>query len=345
MFGGDAQHTGRTDLRGPRSAPRVAWRVRTARRVFGSPVVTRAGLSVFGSLDGSVHAVDRDGVERWGSGGLGRVFSSPAVSDDLVIVGHDGGAFVAFGPRGERAWRYATAEDADAPPVVGPDGTVYVVAGSVAALAPDGRPRWSVALAGHAFGAPALTSDGVTVVVPELRGALAYLRANDGHLVRRVALPAAVRGGVLLLSDGTAVVGADDGHVRAFAVDGTLRWDVATQGATQRQGVRSTPALARDGTVVVGADDGAVYGLRAADGTTVFRVATGGPVRSSVRVDADGWMYLGSEDDRVWALDPRGAVAWSVTLGADVDSTPALPTDGLLVVGCDDGALYGLAGP
>ena len=64
--------------------------------------------------------------------------------------------------------------------------------------------------------------------------------------------------------------------------------------------------------------------------------------RSSACVDADDWAYFGSQDDRVYAVDPSGAVAWSVGLGADVDSSPVLYADGALAVGADDGALHAL---
>jgi outer membrane protein assembly factor BamB len=144
---------------------------------------------------------------------------------------------------------------------------------------------------------------------------------------------------VLLLDDGSVVAGASDGHVRSFAADGSTRWDTAT-----RDEVRSTPALSRDGqTVVVGSDDGGIYGLRVTDGTQMFRVATSGRVRSSARIDADGYAFIGSEDDMLYAIDARGTVAWTVNLGADIDTSALLLPGGALAVGCDDAALDLLA--
>lgn len=338
--GGDTRHTGRSARRGPRRAPTVAWRVRTRRRVSASPGLTAEGWVVFASLDGGVHAVDGAGRVRWSRLGLGRVFASPAVSGDLVVVGADGGAFVGLGPRGVERWRIASDEDCDAPAVVGDDGAVYVASRWLRAREPDGRTRYSVNLAGHVFGAPALHGD--TLYVPEMPGAVAMLRASDGGLVRRVALPALQVGGVLVLDDGGFVVGSEDGQVRAFGPDGAARWSFATQGAARGLGVRTTPALRRDGTVVFGAEDGGFYGVAAADGRSVFRVQTAGPVRSSAAVDADDWSYFGSQDDRVYAVDAAGAVAWSVSLGADVDGSPVLFADGALAVGADDGALHAL---
>lgn len=341
MMGGDARRSGQSATRGPRTEPHVAWRFRTRRRVFGSPAVDAQGRAVFGSLDGTVHAVDGAGVERWAWSGADRVFSSPAIVGDLTLIGHDGNAFIAIDPRGARRWAFSVSEDADSSALVAPDGTLYVASHSVSAVDREGHGRYVTALQGHVFGAPALGPDG-TLWLPELSGGLTCVRASTGEVIRRITLATTLYGGVTVLPDGAAVLAGGDGKVRAYNPDGARRWEVTLQGAAQGLGCRGTPAIARDGTVVVGSDDGGIYGLAPADGHTVWRAATLGPVRSSARVDADGWMYLGSEDDRVYALDPQGTVMWSVTLGADVDSTPALLPDGTLVVGCDDGALYAL---
>jgi len=341
MAGGDARHTGRTERRGPRDEPQVLWRVRTRRRVFASPVIDARGRAVFGSLDGAVLAVDGAGVVRWGYTAPDRVFSAPAVTGELTVFGHDGDRVVAVDERGLERWSFRTGDDADAPPTVGPDGTIYVASAEVAALAPDGRPRWTTPLRAHAFGPVALTSDR-RVYATDLTGGVTILNADDGAVVRRVELPAPIHGGALVLDDNAFVVGADDGHVRCYAPDGTARWDHPTRGAASGLGVRATPALTRDGVVVVGAEDGGIYGLRVADGSEAFRVQTALPVRSSARIDADGWIYIGSEDDQLRALDATGALRWSVSLGADIDGSPAILPDGTLVVGADDGALYAL---
>lgn len=343
MFGGDARHTGRTAARGPREAPAIAWRVRTQHRVFASPAVSAEGWAVFASLDGAVHAVDGDGIVRWSHLGDERVFSSPAVWSDTVVLGHDGDAFVGLDARGAIRWTYRVPEDADSAPVVDAT-TVYVASRGVAALDPStGAVRWERPLGGHVFGAPAL-GPGRRLYVTELLGAVDVLDTASGRVLVHTPMPAPVYGGVLVLDDGAFVVGAGDGVLRSFAADGTARWEYTTRGAAQGQGIRATPALRRDGVVVVGSDDGGVYGVRASDGREVFRATTYGPVRSSARVDADDWSYVGSEDDRVYALRPDGAVGWFVSLGADVDSSPLLLRDGTLVVGCDDGALYALRG-
>lgn len=330
-------------LRGPHRDPTIVWRVRTERRVFSSPGLTRSGWAVFGSLDGTIQAVDRDGVVRWSHRRPSRVFSSPASVGDLTVIGSDAREVVALDARGGLRWRATLPQDMDAPVFALPDGVVLVASGDLRAFSRSGELLWTTALAGHVFG-PLAHAAGSEVLVPEMRGSVAVVDATDGRLIRRVELGSFLYGGPLALADGAFVVGLGDGTVRCFDGAGLARWSLRTEGAARRLGVRSTPVLRADGVIIVGAEDGGIYGLRAADGAQVFRIATSGPVRSRACVDRDGWSYVGSEDDQVHAIAPDNTEAWRVTLGADVDGGPRLLADGLLVVGADDGALHAIAG-
>lgn len=340
MFGGDARHTGRSSLRGPAREPAVRWRARSTRRIFASPVVDAQRRAVVGSLDGALMMVDVEGVTRAAVHLPTRIFSSAAAVRDLVVFGHDAHAFVALDPRGATVWSVTTAQDADAPPAVGDDGTLYLASDALLAVNLQGETRWRRALDAHAFGAPAVAGD--AVVCTDLQGGITWVARADGSLRRRVEAGAPIYGGALVLDDHAVVVAAGDGHLRAYGPDGALRWDFPSDGAAHGLGARSTPALRRDGVIVFGAEDGGIYGVRATDGSRVFKLATGYPVRSSALIDRDEVAYVGGEDDFVHAVNPDGTERWRVSLGADIDSSPALLDDGLLVVGCDDGGLYAL---
>jgi len=62
-------------------------------------------------------------------------------------------------------------------------------------------------------------------------------------------------------------------------------------------------------------------------------------------VDAAGAILFGSQDDRLYCLEPDGKLRWSVELGGDVDSSPILAADGTIYVGTDDKKLYALHAP
>ena len=57
---------------------------------------------------------------------------------------------------------------------------------------------------------------------------------------------------------------------------------------------------------------------------------------------ANGVVYVGSDDDNVYALNAStGALLWSYTTGNDVYSSPAV-ANGVVYVGSDDGNVYAL---
>ena len=69
--------------------------------------------------------------------------------------------------------------------------------------------------------------------------------------------------------------------------------------------------------------------------------ATGGTVYSSPAV-ANGVVYVGSEDNNLYALDAKtGAKLWSYATGGPVDSSPAV-ANGVVYVGSDDNNVYAL---
>ena len=72
-----------------------------------------------------------------------------------------------------------------------------------------------------------------------------------------------------------------------------------------------------------------------------WRYATGGSVASSPAV-ADGIVFVGSSDNKVYALDElTGAQIWNYATGGAVKSSPAV-VDGTVFVGANDGNVYAL---
>ena len=73
-----------------------------------------------------------------------------------------------------------------------------------------------------------------------------------------------------------------------------------------------------------------------------WRYATGGAVKSSPAIAADGTIYVGSYDGRLYALNANGSLAWRYATGGPIHSSPAVAADGTLYFGSDDGHLYAL---
>jgi len=186
---------------------------------------------------------------------------------------------------------------------------------------------------------PVLAPDG-TVVVAALDGSVVALGA-DGR--RRWSFQAGdriystpcVSGGGLLL------FGADTDSIYALRSDGRLAWTILPAADTEKPELHDVDTAPIDahgvGYVAAGLYVYA-FDLR---GTVRWRTATGGKVYSSPALLPDGTVVVGSQDDKLWALRPAGAVRWTYDTAADLDATPAV--DELrrtIYAGGDDGKVH-----
>jgi len=78
------------------------------------------------------------------------------------------------------------------------------------------------------------------------------------------------------------------------------------------------------------------------DGTLKWRLLTGDVVRSSPAIAPDGTIYVGSYDNRLYAIAPGGTLKWSYLAGGNVASSPAIAADGTIYFGSSDNGIYAL---
>lgn len=342
FYRGGRRNTGRSDLRGPRSA-RELWRYDVGARITAQPVVAPDGTLYVGAHDERLHAVAPDGTARWTAPAHARIWSAALVLDDgAVVVGSDADALFAFTPDGETRWRARLSGDADGPPALAPDGSLRFAAGArLHAAGSDGRIAWAFEAPGlFLLSSPVIDVDGTAylgslddhlyAVAPDGRQRWAYRTGDD------------VRSSPALGDDGTLFVGSDDGHVHAVTRDGERRWRTDLGGF-----VRAPVALGRNGDVIAG-----VYGPQP---RVVSLDAETGEVRwsfllsptesaevgvaSGPLVDAEGSVFFGGHDEFVYSLSAQGALRWVHPVGGAVDASPILMADGTLVIGGDDGVL------
>jgi outer membrane protein assembly factor BamB len=349
MFRLGPTHRGRSPFALPTTKPDIAWIASAAGPVVSSPALGDDGTIYFGSHDGRLYAVGRDGAPRWSYATGDIIFGSPAVAHDgTIYIGSDDDHLYAFPATGGKPrWIHqigacpqrlgvgpeASRCDVDAGPTIGPDGVVYTGGDGIYALNPDGTLRWKFATGGHVASAPAVLSDGT--VVAGSQDDLVYAIAPDGTKRWDFRTGGDVDSAPSIGDDGTIYVGSDDRKLYALGPDGTLRWAFTTGGD-----VRASAAIG-NGTIYVGSFDAQLYAIRL-DGTLDWTFRSGDRVVSSALVDAKGAILFGSQDDRLYCLEPDGRPRWSVELGGDVDSSPVLAADGTIFVGADDKKLYAL---
>jgi outer membrane protein assembly factor BamB len=78
------------------------------------------------------------------------------------------------------------------------------------------------------------------------------------------------------------------------------------------------------------------------DGSQKWSFTAGDVVNSSPAIGADGTIYVGSLDNRLYAINPDGSQKWSFTAGDVVNSSPAIGADGTVYVGSADYNLYAI---
>ncbi|AMP04280.1 PQQ-binding-like beta-propeller repeat protein [Collimonas pratensis] len=122
------------------------------------------------------------------------------------------------------------------------------------------------------------------------------------------------------------------------AVPGSKKWVFDTKGLS---GFFS-PALGADGTIYIGANNaplnqvtGKLYAVKP-DGSEKWEYPAGsasiGGISSSAAVAADGTVYMGSYDQKLYALNADGTLKWTFQSTGVVSSTPALGADGSVYV-------------
>ncbi|MDQ2075977.1 PQQ-binding-like beta-propeller repeat protein [Marinimicrobium sp. ABcell2] len=162
-----------------------------------------------------------------------------------------------------------------------------------------------------------------------------------------------------VVKDNQLLIAAENGNLYSIDMETRrLQWLFHSHG-----GISSTPAIDRDKVYFLNRA-GYVYALDLQDGKPLWRFETGGesifstynlygidsddPVPDpwdfflSSPLVADGRVYVGSSDQRIYALDAEtGARLWSFKTGGVVHASPALAGD-TLIVGSWDSAIYAL---
>ena len=78
-------------------------------------------------------------------------------------------------------------------------------------------------------------------------------------------------------------------------------------------------------------------------GSKLWEFETGGTVSSSPAIGSDGTVYVGSWDNKLYAINGKSGVKlWEFETGFWVTSSPAIGSDGTLYVGSMDNKLYAI---
>jgi outer membrane protein assembly factor BamB len=258
----------------------------------------------------------------------GAVRSTPAIADDgTIYVGSDDGHLYAINPEdGFAKWTFPSSGSIGAvrsTPVIGTGDTVY-------------------------FG----SDDGKIYAVNPVNGSQLWSYEIESDTPVR---------SPVIGEAGKVYVGADNGKFYGFDAFLQYKWEFPAAGPLSF----GRPAVSPDGIIYVsnriesGSNGYWVYALnpdqRELDPTgTGFVSGANGEWRYNIgggsqympgRDPATGTIYSDASSDRIVAITPGGFLDWQFSLGADVDSTPVVGSDGTVYFGSShwsDGDLYAI---
>lgn len=344
-FRGGRARRHRSAFAGPREAPRVRFTWYAGGPIETMPALTAEGDVVVATLSGKVARVTPAGAVVWTAELGERIYASPLITRDAVVLGSDARRFVSLAlATGKTRWQLDADGEADVAPAEAPGGGVIAAAGRVLyGLRENGGVRFRLKLPRKIYAAPAVADDG-TIYVGAQDHRL-YAIAKEGTVRWSRDLGADVDCAPAIGDDGTIFAASDAGLVVAFDAQGHERWRAAVGGF-----IRGGLTVGRAGIVLAGTygPGPRVVALDATSGAERWSFAvqgTGAPefgIHGAPLEDADGKLFFGAQDDRVYALDAAGRLLWTFSTGGDVDAPLTVGPGGVLYVGSDDGRLYAL---
>lgn len=334
VYHGDRQRTGQSTA-SIAPLPQVAWRYLTGASVVCTPCVGPDGTIYFGSDDGKFYALNPNGTSKWVFNFGSLLRSSPALlSDGSVVFGCEDGNLYSISPQGAQQWVFRANGPINSAPMVASNDLIVFGSDSGTLYRVDrfGQPGKRLVTTGKFRGAPALLADGSVVAATD-KGQLLI----DGSKTRSIHLSDEALTSPAIAQDGTIYLGGDDGNLYAVNPDASLRWHFS---AASR--IQSSPAIGPDGTIYFGCNDGQFFALDPNGQKKWSHQTQGAFLASSPVVSADGTIVVASADKQLRGLNPQGQLLWSIPIDGKVTGSLAMGADGTLYFGCDDFRLYAL---
>jgi outer membrane protein assembly factor BamB len=306
---------------------------------FSSAIATNAGewttFRCDANRSGSTIDVDstNSAKQLWNYSTNAAVWSSPAVSNGLVLVGcKDCKIYCLNAADGKLVWNYSVANEVNSSPAIA-DGYVFVGCydGWVYCMnISTGMPVWISKADGAILSSPAVVDS--RVFIGSGKHDVYCFNASNGNSMWIFPTNSPVNSSPAVF-DGVVYVACDDFFVYALnASTGKELWRHHTGSNL------NSPCL-YNGCTYIGSYDGYVVCLKASTGDEVWRAQTQDTVASSAAA-ANGCIYIGSNDNSIYCFNAStGEKIWQTPTGYWIWSSPTV-ADGNVYVGSQDYHLY-----
>jgi outer membrane protein assembly factor BamB len=302
--------------------------------IYSTPAITK-DLIIFGSENGELVALNRKGEFAWKYSTRRDVVGAVKVAKDTVLFGSTNNVFYALDMQGREIWKYTTLARIKGDPLAMGNTVVF---GSYdkhvyARQINNGKEVWTFPPEAPPPAEPGLTSTPAPAAGTPPKEAEKGAAAKPATAVQPVPAspvdPVPSPAPKIEPMDGfsysspvlvgqNVVLGNLDGYI--YAIDfktGSLVWRFKTDGADQKRGVTSTVLETSQG-LVFGANDGHVYCISKDGQRVVWKYKTGDEVNATVATDAEGNLYVGSVDRKLYALSGDGKEKWKFDLSGPV---------------------------
>jgi outer membrane protein assembly factor BamB len=283
------------------------WSTALGGRGYSSPAVAEDGTLYVGSDAGVFFALSKAGQIRWKLETGADADTGAVVLANGDVVFASGSAVFAVRPAGDVAWRFAARGKIFTSPAVTDEGLIVFGSQDdhAYAITKAGALEWATDLGADVDGSPAIGDDGSLFVGTD--GEEVVRLGARGQVVWRTSVGGFVRGGLSVARNGDVLAGVYGPVPREVRItaDGVVRGAFAIQGTGAREfGVHGGALEDDDGTLVFGAQDDTVYAV-GVDGKEWWRFQTGGDVDAPVTLLSGGMLLVGSDDGYVYAIEPR----------------------------------------
>jgi outer membrane protein assembly factor BamB len=146
----------------------LRWAYPAGDTIRSSPAIAPDGTVLFGCLDSYFYALWPNGTLRWRAATGAQIkFCSPAVTEDNVVYfGSYDGFLYALTTDQEFLWAHPTGHVIRSSPAIGPEGRIYVGAGSeLLCINPDGESEWTYDTDGPIYSSPVYFGDDFVICV------------------------------------------------------------------------------------------------------------------------------------------------------------------------------------
>lgn len=261
----------------------IKWKFKTGGKIFSSPAVMN-GLVLVGSEDKNLYAIDlQTGKQKWKFATGGAVHSSPAVYGTNVYVGSFDGFYSININTGKQNWKFKTG------------GEKHIGDTSYWGMKPSGvymDDLWDCFLS-----SPVVykMDDVLTVYFGSSDGNLYAVDAENGSLLWAFKTNGIIHSSPTLYH-GNIYIGSWDTYMYALdAKTGKEKWKFKTGNQTAMTGIQAS-ATVQNGIVYFGARDAHFYALDADNGNIIWKYDAENSWIISSAIIKNETIYVGTSD-------------------------------------------------